>query len=109
MPKEDWQFKPWQSGNPAWKPPWTRSIETLFRDAIKKIAEDNPEVKDVERELIVTLLAKAKKWDIKAMEIYLDRLYWKPKQKIETELTGSMNVISPEDRKLLNKVLSENI
>jgi len=102
-------FVKWQSWNPAGKPPWARCIETLFRDAIKKIAKDNPEVKDVERELIITLLAKAKKWDMRAIEIYLDRLYGKPKQKIETELTGSMNVISPEDRKLLDKVLSENI
>lgn len=89
MPKEDTQFKPWQSWNPAWKPPWTRSVETLFRDAIEKIAKDNPDVKDVERELIVTLLAKAKKWDMRALEMYLDRLYGKPKQVIEskTELT----------------------
>ena len=82
MPKEDTQFKPWQSWNPAWKPPWTRSVETLFRDAIEKIAKDNPEVKDVERELIITLLAKAKKWDMKALEMYLDRLYGKPQQKV---------------------------
>jgi len=82
----DTKWKPWQSWNPAWKPPWTRSVETLFRDAIEKIAKDNPEVKDVERELIITLLAKAKKWDMKALEMYLDRLYGKPKQKIEWEL-----------------------
>lgn len=102
-------FKPWQSGNPAGKPRWARWVETLFRDAIKKIAQDNPEVKDVERELVITLLSKAKKGDIRAMEIYLDRLYGKPKQRIETDISGSMSVISPEDRKLLNKVLSENL
>ena len=79
MPKEDTQFKPW---NP-WRPPWSRSVETLFRDAIEKIAKDNPDIKDVERELVITLLAKAKKWDMRALEMYLDRLYWKPKQTIE--------------------------
>ena len=82
MPKEDTQFKPWQSWNPAWKPPWTRSVETLFRDAIEKIAKDQS-IEDVERDLVITLLAKAKKGDMRALEMYLDRLYGKPKQKIE--------------------------
>ena len=85
-------FKPWQSWNPAWRPVWSRSIETLFRDAIEKIAKDNPEVKDVERELIITLLAKAKKWDMRALEMYLDRLYGKPKQTIDWNLKGDFNI-----------------
>lgn len=84
-------FKPWQSWNPKGKPPWTRSVETLFRDAIEKIAKDNPEVKDVERELIITLLAKAKKWDMRALEMYLDRLYGKPKQ--STDITSKWDKI----------------
>ncbi len=81
-------FKPWQSWNPAWRPVWSRSVETLFRDAIEKIAKDQS-IEDVERELVITLLAKAKKWDMRALEMYLDRLYGKPKQVIEskTELT----------------------
>lgn len=81
MPKEDTQFKPWQSWNPKGKVPWTRSVETLFRDAIAKIAKDQ-KVEDVERELVITLLAKAKKWDMRALEMYLDRLYGKPQQKV---------------------------
>ena len=77
-PNPSTRFKEW---NP-WRPFWTRSVETLFRDAIEKIAQDNPEVKDVERELVINRLAKAKKWDMRALEMYLDRLYWKPQQKI---------------------------
>lgn len=88
MPREDTQFKPW---NP-WRPPWIRNVETLFRDAIKKIATDQ-NIEDVERELVITLLAKAKKWDMRALEMYLDRLYWKPKQKIEWEFDGKIEVI----------------
>ena len=84
-------FKPWQSWNPAWKPPWTRSVETLFRDAIKKIATDQ-NIEDVERDLVITLLAKAKKWDMRALEMYLDRLYGKPKQKIEWEFDWKIEV-----------------
>jgi hypothetical protein len=74
-------FKPWESWNPAWRPPWSRSVETLFRDAIAKIAKDQS-IEDVERELVITLLAKAKKWDMRALEMYLDRLYGKPQQKV---------------------------
>jgi hypothetical protein len=85
-------FKPWESWNPAWRPPWSRSVETLFRDAIAKIAKDQS-VEDVERELVITLLAKAKKWDMRALEMYLDRLYGKPKQKIEWDIDGKIEVI----------------
>lgn len=86
MPREDTQFKPW---NP-WRPVWSRSIETLFRDAIAKIATDQS-IEDVERELVITLLAKAKKWDMRALEMYLDRLYGKPKQ--STDITSWWNAI----------------
>ena len=85
----DTKFKPWQSWNPAWKPPWTRSVETLFRDAISKIALDQS-IEDVERELVITLLAKAKKWDMRALEMYLDRLYGKPKQATDLKVSGSL-------------------
>ena len=85
-PNPSTRFKEW---NP-WRPVWSRSVETLFRDAIAKIAKDNPEVKDVERELIVTLLAKAKKWDMRALEMYLDRLYGKPKQATDLKVSGSL-------------------
>lgn len=89
-------FKPWESWNPAWRPPWSRSVETLFRDAIAKIATDQS-IEDVERELVITLLAKAKKWDMKALEMYLDRLYGKPKQTIDwnikSEIITSIDII----------------
>jgi len=85
-------FVPWQSWNPAWRPVWARSVETLFRDAIAKIATDQS-IEDVERELVITLLAKAKKWDMRALEMYLDRLYWKPKQKIEWEIDWKFEFI----------------
>lgn len=101
-------FQPWQSWNPAWRPVWSRSVETLFRDAIEKIAKDNPEVKDVERELIVTLLAKAKKWDMRALEMYLDRLYWKPKQTIDQKTEHSFNELSNEQVQKIAKQALKN-
>lgn len=57
----------------------------MFRDAISKIALDQS-IEDVERELVITLLAKAKKGDMRALEMYLDRLYGKPKN--STDITS---------------------
>jgi len=95
-------FQPWQSWNPAWRPVWSRSVETLFRDAIAKIAKDQS-VEDVERELVITLLAKAKKGDIKALDMYLDRLYGKPKQ--HTDITTNGESINPYNTKTSEELL----
>ena len=102
MPKEDTQFK---KGNP-WRPFGTRNIETLFRDAIEKVAIDQ-KVEDVERDLIITLLAKARKGDIRALEIYLDRLYGKPKQ--YNEHTGKDGGAIEFDLKDMPKMHKEEI
>lgn len=102
MPREDTQFKPW---NP-WRPVWSRSVETLFRDAIAKIAKDQS-IEDVERELVITLLAKAKKWDMRALEMYLDRLYWKPKQATDLKVSGTLGINSLKnmsDEELLKSI-----
>ena len=95
-------FVPWQSWNPAWRPVWSRSVETLFRDAIAKIAKDQS-VEDVERELIITLLAKAKKGDIKALDMYLDRLYGKPKQ--HTDITTNGESLNPYNTKTSEELI----
>ena len=78
-------FQKWQSGNPAGKPVWTRSVQTLFREAIEKIGKDL-KIEDVERNLITALLTKASNGDMKALEMYLDRLYGKPKN--STDITS---------------------
>jgi len=95
-------FQPWQSWNPAWRPVWSRSVETLFRDAIAKIAKDQS-VEDVERELVITLLAKAKKGDMRALEMYLDRLYGKPKQ--HTDITTNWESLNPYNTKTSEELL----
>ena len=95
-------FKPWQSWNPDWRPVWSRSVETLFRDAIKKIATDQ-NIEDVERELVITLLAKAKKWDMRALEMYLDRLYGKPKQ--QTDITTNGESLNPYNTKTSEELI----
>lgn len=90
MSDKPYQFQPWNPWWP-WRPPWSRSIETIFRDAIAKVATDQS-IEDVERELIITLLAKAKKWDMRAMEMYMDRLYGKPKQVTDNNNNNSWTI-----------------
>jgi len=89
-------FKPWKSWNPAWRPPWARNVETLFRDALKKLAEEW-NIEDIERDLVKWLLDKAKNGDIKALEMYLDRLYGKPKQTIESNVRLEATTNALED------------
>lgn len=100
MPDTKW--KPWQSWNPKGKPVWTRNVETLFRDALKKIAEDS-KIDDIERDLVQWLLLKAKSGDMKALEMYLDRLYWKPKQTIESNVKLESTTNALEDLEKLVK------
>ena len=98
MSDKPYQFQPWNPWWP-WRPVWSRSVETLFRDAIEKLAKDNPEIIDYERELVTSIFMKAKGGDMKAMEMYLDRLYGKPKQSIDNKHSGS---IALEDLSGLN-------
>lgn len=57
--------------NPAGKPKGARHFETLFREAVKRIAEGGTESEDV---LIVKkVIERAKEGDLKATEIILDR------------------------------------
>ena len=97
-PNPSTRFKEW---NP-WRPVWSRSVETLFRDAIAKIAKDQS-VEDVVRDLVITRLAKAKKWDMRALEMYLDRLYGKPKQ--HTDITTNGESLNPYNTKTSEELL----
>lgn len=104
-PNPSTRFQEW---NP-WRPVWSRSVETLFRDAISKIALDQS-IEDVERELVITLLAKAKKWDMRALEMYLDRLYWKPKQHTDVTTNGeSINPFNTKSTEELLKLVNGNV
>lgn len=105
MPKEDWYFKPW---NP-WRPPWSKNVETLFREAINKVAKSQwyKDDDEVERDLLVKILTQAKSWNLKAMEMYLDRLYGKPKQTVENKIEWELkinNIKELSDTELINIV-----
>ena len=68
---QDGTFASGVSGNPAGKPKGTRHFETLFREAVKRIAEGEDEPEDI---LIVRkVVAKAKEGDLKAADMVFDR------------------------------------
>ena len=93
-------FKPWQSWNPSWRPVWMRTAETLFRDAIAKIEKSMEwEDIDIERELIINIFKQAKNGNLKAMEMYLDRLYGKPKISVDQNTELTISELSEEQAK----------
>ena len=88
----DTKFKKWHAWWPG-RPAWWRTAETLFRDAIAKIEKSMEwEDIDIERELIINIFKQAKNGNLKAMEMYLDRLYGKPKQKVEWEFDWKIEI-----------------
>jgi hypothetical protein len=52
---------------------------------------------------VITLLAKAKKGDMRALEMYLDRLYGKPKQ--HTDITTKGESLNPYNTKTSEELL----
>lgn len=101
----NWRFKPWNPGWPGRKP-GSRNVETLFKDAIEKIWID-AKVDDVERDLIIKLLDMAKKGNIRAMDMWLDRCFGKVQQKIEANV--SMNIEASKLKELPSDEISRFI
>lgn len=95
-------FQKWNPGGPG-RPRWSRNAESLFDDAIEKLSKDL-KIDDVERDIVMTLLARAKKWDTRAIEMYLDRKYWKPVQKFTGEVKQELH-LSGEKRNMLETLL----
>jgi len=49
-------------------------------------------ITDLEREIVVTLLRKAREGDMAAINTYFDRMYGRPKQTIEQENKGELAI-----------------
>lgn len=72
MRNEKGQLLPGFSGNPSGLKKGTRHFETLFKEAVKKVAEGEAEADDVL--MVKQVIAKAKAGDLKAFEIVADRV-----------------------------------
>lgn len=101
FPNDDTKFKPGQSGNPKGRPRKLPEIDTLLSEVLGE--EEGEEA----REILKALLKEAKKGNVRAAEVLLDRAYGKPKQEIDqkTEHSGEIvikwqdpDVQHPEDK-----------
>jgi hypothetical protein len=75
------RFKPGQSGNPNGRPKKIPALDKLLSDVLGSVENEESEMKAV----INALIVRAKKGDVRAAEVLLDRAYGKPKQEIKVD------------------------
>ena len=82
-------WKPGQSGNPAGKVRWTRTVKTLFDEAVRKIAaEEKVDANSIEVAIVQKALDKARKGDFRFFKDLNDRNYGKAKEQIDITSGG---------------------
>ena len=86
------------SGNPAGKPKGVQNSKTRLLRLLELVTKvRNPVTGEEEdfsiaEQLDMQIIAKARKGDLKAYEIILDRLEGKPKQSTELDINGTMTI-----------------
>lgn len=96
------------SGNPAGKPKGVQNSKTRLLRLLELVTKvRNPVTGEEEdfsiaEQLDMQIIAKARKGDLKAYEIILDRLEGKAKQSTEVELTGGINITWEEKKTYVN-------
>lgn len=107
-------FKKGTSGNPFGKMKGVRNYRTLVDLAIDSLAEKyvnqynktnkdkklNLEEVDIEQDIFVQLINKARNGDLKAMEIFFDHRYGKPRMMPQDSYTSYEDL---EEKELKNK------
>jgi len=83
-------WKKGQSGNPAGKPPKLPQLDKLLDEVLGEEKNNLIAMKAV----LMALLSKATKGDVRAAEILLDRAYGKAKQPIDLEAKMNIPVIN---------------
>lgn len=77
-PSNGKKFQPGQSGNPKGRPKKIPALDKLLSEVLGSADDEDSEMKAV----IEALIKRAKKGDVRAAEVLLDRSYGKPKQEI---------------------------
>ena len=80
---KDHKFKKGQSGNPKGRPKKLPDLDKLLANILGDDDDDKSEAAKV----IASLLAQAKKGNVRAIEVLLERAYGKPKQTIDNNIT----------------------
>ena len=77
-------FKPGESGNPAGRPKGSKNFNTLFVNAVKRIAETNKvKPEEIDLNMITQAIEKATDGDFKFFQYIYDRRFGKPLNKID--------------------------
>ena len=88
---------PWkegQSGNPKGRPKGSKNFDTLFEEAIKKIAKEKKlVVDDPEIEMVVNAVSQALKGNYSFFRDLMDRMYGRPKETIKMGLEDKLEGI----------------
>lgn len=104
MPKEDTQFKPGQSGNPAGRPKGSKNFTTKVREALEKISKNDGCT--YEEALIKSIIAKAIiDGDTRSQKLIWNYLDGMPQQNVK--LDGDMKV-TQKDIETVSKSLDES-
>ena len=84
VPDGSTPFKPGQSGNPSGRPKKLPKIDDLLQDILGSEEDSSSEA----HAILKSLVTQAKKGNVKAAEILLDRAYGKAKQSIDHTTKG---------------------
>lgn len=74
-------WEPGETGNPHGRPKKLPKIDDLIKEVL---GSDDPELSEA-KAILEALLKRAKKGDVRASEILLDRAYGKAKQPVESD------------------------
>lgn len=96
------------SGNPNGRPKGKRNFDTLFKEAITKIAEaDGKTLDEMEEQLVQVGYDKAREGDYRFWQDIFDRLHGKPISRNENlNLNRDMDKLEPEERERLNNLIN---
>lgn len=100
-----------QSGNPSGRPKGTRNFNTLFKEAITKLAlAEGKTLEELEDELLQVGFQKAKKGDFKFYQDFIDRLHGKPVNRNENVNANvdMNNLLTEEEREKIKQLLNAN-
>ncbi len=92
------------SGNPAGKPKGVQNSKTRLLRLLELVTKvRNPVTGEEEdfsiaEQLDMQIIAKARKGDLKAYEVILDRLEGKAEQSTELEVSGGLNIVWEEKK-----------
>lgn len=101
FPNDDTKFKSGQSGNPNGRPKKLPDLDDLLADVLGQETKGIPAAK----EILLALRKKAKKGDIRAAEVLLNRGYGMPLQKQELTGKDGAAIITPYSDEQVNKII----